>query len=137
MIESKSLRVSKVGMIETERPHTDWYTADDVPDDKLKQFLCSDGSMTGGCACVNCESKCAYGKKWVNLYNPQPLPVTGSAPEYTPEKLLRVYKDGVPQGNWDNVKQVASELGVSAHYVYKSMRDNEPFHGYTFAWVWI
>lgn len=137
MIESKSLRVSRVGMIETERPHTDWYTADDVPDDKLKQFLCSDGQYTGGSACVNCESKCAYGRKWVKLYDPKPLPVTGSAPEYIPMKYVRVYKNGVPQGNWDNVKQVAAELGVSAHYVYKSMRDNEPFHGYSFAWVWI
>lgn len=124
-------------MIETERPHTDWYTADDVPDDKLKQFLCSDGQYTGGSACVNCESKCAYGRKWVKLYDPKPLPVAGSAPEYIPMKYVRVYKNGVPQGNWDNVKQVAAELGVSAHYVYKSMRDNEPFHGYSFAWVWI
>jgi hypothetical protein len=71
------------------------------------------------------------------MYNPAPLPVSKTEPDYAPEKYLRVYKDGQPQGNWDNVKQVASELGVPAHYVYKSLRDNEPCHGYSFAWVWI
>jgi hypothetical protein len=136
MIESKSLRVS-TPWGQPQKPRTDWPTADDVPDDELKWSLCSEGAITGGSACVRCESQCAYGRKWVKLYDPKPLPVSKAETDYVPEKYLRVYKDGQPQGNWDNVKQVAAELGVSAHYVYKSMRDNEPFHGYSFAWVWI
>ena len=109
-------------------PQTTWTTADDVPQQKLLTYLCSDGYSSGGMACASCVSQCAFGRRYLKL---------GMKTET--ERLrnerngVRVFKAGKLLGEFDSYNKAEAELGLATRgCISKAMRLGERYLDYRF-----
>ena len=127
-VRYRTLKASPIESFAEGTPTTTWTTADDIPQQNLLTYLCSDGYNSGGMACASCESQCAFGKRYLKL---------GLKAE--PEKArnekrgVRVYKNGVLVGVFESQFDAERGMGfVSRGCVSKALKYGRPFLGFTF-----
>jgi hypothetical protein len=112
MIESRSLRVTSPWGV-GEKPTTDWETADSLPDRLLWERLCDEGRGTDGVACIECKL-CAYGRKYVKLFSPEPKK---PKPVYAPQhkgRFIRGFVGDKLIGEWASYRAAAEAVGASS-----------------------
>ena len=109
-------------------PQTTWTTADDVPQQHLLKYLCSEGYSSGGMACASCESQCAFGRRYLAL---------GMKTET--ERLrnerngVRVYRGAEFLGEFSSYTKAESELKLATRgCISKAMRLGQRYLDYTF-----
>jgi hypothetical protein len=61
---TKSFKVSLTEANSDEQERYPWPTAEGMSATKLLKHLCSMGRLSYGKDCVNCESQCAFGRKF-------------------------------------------------------------------------
>ena len=127
-VRYRTLKASPIEEAAEGHPQTTWVTADDVPQQKLLKYLCSDGYSSGGMACASCESQCAFGRRYLSL---------GMKTET--ERLrnerngVRVFKAGVLVGEFDSYYKAESELGLAIRgCISKAMRLGQRYLDYRF-----
>ena len=130
-IKYKTLHSSPIESNAEGTPQTTWTTADDVPQQHLLKYLCSDGYKTTGMACASCVSQCAFGKRYLSLGLKTDM-----------ERLrnersgVRVYKGGVLVGEFDSYNRAEAELGLATRgCISKAMRLGERYLDYDFVKV--
>lgn len=128
MIKYKTLVASPLEDSAEGTPQTTWTTAEDVPQQHLLKYLCSEGYQSGGAFCRDCESQCAFGRRYLAL---------GMKTET--ERLrnerngVRVFKGGVLVGEFDSYNRAESELGLATRgCISKAMRLGERYLDYRF-----
>ena len=127
-VRYRTLKASPIESFAEGTPQTTWTTADDVPQQHLLKYLCSDGYRSGGLACASCVSQCAFGKRYLKL---------GMKTE--PERVrnermgVRVYKAGKLLGEFDSYYRAESELGLATRgCISKAMRLGQRYLDYRF-----
>ena len=127
-VRYRTLKASPIESFAEGTPQTTWTTADDVPQQHLLKYLCSEGYQSGGMACASCESQCAFGRRYLAL---------GMKTET--ERLrnerngVRVFKGGVLVGEFDSYNRAEAELGLATRgIISKAMRRGEKYMDYTF-----
>ena len=127
MIKYKTLHSSPIESNAEGTPQTTWTTADDVPQQKLLSYLCSDGYSSGGMACASCESQCAFGRRYLQL------DVVTTERVRNERMGVRVYKGGEFVGEFSSYTKAESELGLATRgCISKAMRLGEKYLDYTF-----
>ena len=128
MIKYKTLHSSPLEEAAEGHPQTTWVTADDVPQQKLLTYLCSDGYSSGGMACASCVSQCAFGKRYLSLG------MKTETERVRNERMgVRVYKGGEFVGEFSSYTKAESELGLATRgCISKAMRLGERYLDYRF-----
>ena len=128
MIKYKTLHSSPLEEAAEGHPQTTWTTADDVPQQHLLKYLCSDGYSSGGLACATCVAQCAFGKRYLKLG------MKTETERVRNERMgVRVFKGGVLVGEFSSYTKAESELGLATRgCISKAMRLGEKYLDYRF-----
>ena len=128
MIKYKTLHSSPLEEAAEGHPQTTWTTADDVPQQHLLKYLCSDGYSSGGLACATCVAQCAFGKRYLKLG------MKTETERVRNERMgVRVFKGGEFVGEFSSYTKAESELGLATRgCISKAMRLGEKYMDYTF-----
>ena len=131
MIKYKTLHSSPLEEAAEGHPQTTWTTADDVPQQHLLKYLCSEGYSSGGMACASCESQCAFGRRYLKLG------MKTETERVRNERMgVRVFKGGVLVGEFDSYNRAESELGLATRgCISKAMRLGAKYLDYDFVKV--
>ena len=126
-VRYRTLKASPIESFAEGTPQTTWTTADDVPQQKLLTYLCSDGYSSGGMACASCVSQCAFGRRYLQLG------VVTTERVRNERMGVRVYKGGKLLGEFDSYNKAESELGLATRgCISKAMRLGERYLDYRF-----
>ena len=126
-VRYRTLKASPIESFAEGTPQTTWTTADDVPQQHLLKYLCSDGYSSGGMACASSVSQCAFGRRYLQLG------VVTTERVRNERMGVRVYKGGKLLGEFSSYTKAESELGLATRgCISKAMRLGEKYLDYTF-----
>ena len=111
-------------------PQTTWTTADDVPQQHLLKYLCSEGYSSGGMACASCVAQCAFGRRYLQLG------VVTTERVRNEKNGVRVYKGGEFLGEFESYTQAEDRLKLATRgCISKYMRLGAKYLDYDFVKV--
>ena len=130
MIKYKTLHSSPIEEAAEGHPQTTWVTADDVPQQKLLSYLCSEGYKTSGMACASCVAQCAFGRRYLQLG------VVTTERVRNEKNGVRVYKGGEFLGEFESYTQAEDRLKLATRgCISKYMRLGAKYLDYDFVKV--